>query len=66
MSKASFNYQDDYGLSYAMLKRVLEEQFKVMSDIKVEYENLKVEVKKTRQLPRWMSGLLPPLEIKQA
>ncbi|MFA4829380.1 MAG: hypothetical protein WC855_13450 [Thermodesulfovibrionales bacterium] len=45
MSKVSFNYQDDYGLSYALLKRVLEEQFKVMSDIKIEYENLKVEVK---------------------
>lgn len=45
MSKVSFNYQDEYGLSYALLKRVLEEQFKVMSDIKVEYENLKVEVK---------------------
>lgn len=45
MSKVSFNYQDDYGLTYALLRRVLEEQFKVMSDIKVEYENPKIEVK---------------------
>ena len=45
MAKVSFNYQDEHGLTYALLKRVLEEQFKVMSDIKVEYENLKVEVK---------------------
>jgi len=45
MSKVSFTYQDDYGLSYALLKKVLEDQFRVMSDIKVEDENLKIDVK---------------------
>ncbi len=45
MSKVSFNYQDDYGFTYLLIKRVLEEQFKTMSDIKIEYENLKIAVK---------------------
>jgi len=46
MSKVSFNYQDEKGLSYILIKRILENQFKTMSGIKVEYENLKIEVKK--------------------
>lgn len=45
MSKVSFNYQDNHGFTYILLKRVFEEQFKRMSGIKVEYENLKIEVK---------------------
>lgn len=45
MSKVSFNYQDDYGLTYIRLKKVIEDQFKAMSDIKVEYENLNIIVK---------------------
>jgi hypothetical protein len=45
MSKVSFNYQDDHGFTYILLKRVFEEQFKRMSGIKVEYENLTIEVK---------------------
>ena len=45
MSKVSFNYQDNHGFTYILLKRVFEGQFKRMSGIKVEYENLKIEVK---------------------
>lgn len=45
MSKVSYNYSDDYGLTYILLKKALEEQFRSMSDIKIEYENLKIEVK---------------------
>lgn len=45
MAKVSFNYQDNHGFTYILLKRVFEEQFKRMSGIKVEYENLKIEVK---------------------
>jgi len=46
MSKVSFNYQDEKGLTYILIKRIFENQFKTMSGIKVEYENLKIEVKK--------------------
>jgi len=45
MGKVSFNYQDNHGFTYILLKRVFEEQFKRMSGIKVEYENLRIEVK---------------------
>lgn len=45
MAKVSFNYQDEKGLSYILIKRILEGQFKAMSSIKIEYENLKIEVK---------------------
>ncbi len=45
MAKVSFNYQDNHGFTYILLKRVFEEQFKRMSGIKVEYENLRIEVK---------------------
>ena len=45
MAKVSFNYQDNHGFTYILLKRVFEGQFKRMSGIKVEYENLKIEVK---------------------
>jgi len=46
MAKVSFNYQDERGLTYLLIKRILENQFQAMSGIKVEYENLKIEVKK--------------------
>lgn len=45
MAKVSFNYQDNHGFTYILLKKTLETQFKKMSGIKVEYENLKIEVK---------------------
>ncbi|MCE5194856.1 MAG: hypothetical protein LLF28_05275 [Nitrospiraceae bacterium] len=48
MSKISFNYQDEYGVSYLILKKVLENQFKAMNDIKIEYENLKISVKEEK------------------
>ena len=45
MSKVSFNYQDDRGMTYILIKKILTEQFKPLSGIKIEYENLKIEVK---------------------
>ncbi|MEK7788580.1 MAG: hypothetical protein AAB283_01565 [Planctomycetota bacterium] len=45
MSKVSFNYQDDRGMTYILIKKILTEQFKSLSGIKIEYENLKIEVK---------------------
>lgn len=45
MAKVSFNYQDDHGMTYILIKKILTEQFKSLSGIKIEYENLKIEVK---------------------
>jgi hypothetical protein len=45
MAKVSFNYQDDRGMTYMLIKKILAEQFKSLSSIKIEYENLKIEVK---------------------
>lgn len=45
MSKVSFSYRDDYGMTYLYIKKILEKQFVSMSDIQIEYENLKIDVK---------------------
>jgi hypothetical protein len=45
MAKVSFNYQDEHGFTYLLLKKMLNAQFKEMSDIRIEYEGLKIEVK---------------------
>ncbi len=44
MSKISFTYQDDYGLSYILLKKLIEDGFRRFSEIDAEHENLKVDV----------------------
>jgi len=44
MSKVSFNYTDEYGLNYLYIKDSLKRVFQQMSDIKIEYENLKITV----------------------
>lgn len=44
MSKVSFNYQDEYGFNYLYIKDMMKYVFKQMNDIKVEYENLKINV----------------------
>lgn len=43
MSRVSFNYLDDYGMTYLYLKEALKRQFEALSDIDVEYENLKIK-----------------------
>jgi hypothetical protein len=44
MSKVSFNYTDEYGLTYLYLKEMMKSVFQQMNDIKVEYENLSIKV----------------------
>lgn len=44
MSKVSFNYRDEHGTTYLYLKESIKPVFKQMSDIKIEYENLKIKV----------------------
>jgi len=48
MSKVSYNYRDDYGMTYLYIREMLKRQFGMLSDIKVEYGDLKIEVSKDR------------------
>ena len=45
MSKVSFNYTDEHGLSYITVKEVMGRVFQQMSGIKVEYEIKNIAVK---------------------
>ena len=45
MSKVSFNYRDEYGLTYLYIKEYMKRFFHQMSDIKIEYENVKINIK---------------------
>jgi hypothetical protein len=44
MSKVSFNYRDEYGLTYLYIKKLMKSVFQRMNDIKIEYENLDIKV----------------------
>ena len=44
MSKVSYNYRDEYGLTYLYIRETLKSVFQRLKDIKVEYENLKIVV----------------------
>lgn len=57
MSVVSFNYQDQYGLSYLLIKKGLEQYFQKYSDMEVEYEGLRVEVAEGAQEATVSMGL---------
>jgi len=44
MSKVSFAYRDDYGVTYLYLKEILKREFDRLSDIQVEYGELKIQI----------------------
>ncbi|MEW6571234.1 MAG: hypothetical protein AB1390_08700 [Nitrospirota bacterium] len=44
MSVVSYNYRDDYGLTYLYVREHVKSIFQRMRDIKVEYENLDIKV----------------------
>lgn len=44
MSKVSFNYRDEYGMTYLYIKELMKSVFQRMNDIKIEYENLSIKV----------------------
>jgi hypothetical protein len=44
MSKVSFNYRDDYGLTYLSIKEYMLKIFQQMNNIKIECENLDLMV----------------------
>jgi len=45
MSKVSFNYRDEYGFTYLYIKESMKSVFQQWGDIKIEYENLKIDIK---------------------
>jgi hypothetical protein len=45
MSKVSFNYRDEYGFTYMYVKESMKSVFRRWGDIKIEYENLKTDIK---------------------
>jgi hypothetical protein len=44
MAKVSYNYSDEYGLTYLYLKESLKRVLQQMKDIKIEYENMQVKI----------------------
>jgi hypothetical protein len=44
MSKVSYNYRDEYGLTYLYIKEHMKSIFQRMSGIQIEYENLDIKV----------------------
>jgi hypothetical protein len=52
MGGIAFHYSDEHGLSYALLRRAVEAEFKRSSAIGVEFEGLVIEVKDKRAVAR--------------
>ena len=50
MSKVSFAYRDEYGVTYLYLKEILKKEFNLLSDIQVEYEALRIQISKKNDL----------------
>ena len=50
MSKISFAYRDEYGVTYLHLKEILKRDFDRLSDIEVEYKALKIQIIKKSDL----------------
>lgn len=44
MSKVSFNYRDENGMTYLYIKKLMKSVFRQMGDIKIEYENLEIKI----------------------
>jgi hypothetical protein len=44
MARISFNYRDDYGTTYLTVRELLKRELPRLSNISVEYENLKIKV----------------------
>jgi hypothetical protein len=50
MSGVAFHYQDEYGLSYLLLKRLVEREFRAFSEIGMEYGGLGIDVSDERAM----------------
>ena len=45
MSRVSFNYTDEYGLTYLYLREVMTRVFQRMDSVKVEYEIIRIDIR---------------------
>jgi len=45
MAKVSFNYTDEYGLTYLFIKEGMTKLFQNMDNLKIEYEITRIEIK---------------------
>ncbi len=45
MAKISFNYRDEYGMTYLYLRETLKREFQRLSDINVEYSAPRIQVR---------------------
>jgi len=45
MAKVSFNYTDEYGLTYLFIKEGMTKLFQNMENIRIEYEITRIEIK---------------------
>ena len=45
MSKVSFNYRDDYGLTYLYIREYMKKIFQQLNEINVDCENLEIRVR---------------------
>lgn len=44
MSRVSYNYRDEYGLTYLYLKELMKSVFKQTESIKIEYEDVRITI----------------------
>lgn len=44
MPKLSYNYRDDYGMTYIYIRETLKREFERLSDIRVEYGDLQIRI----------------------
>lgn len=59
MACVSFTYHDEYGMSYLLIKKGVERFLKQLDRIKIEYENLEINVGEkiaTAELDVWVIG----------
>ena len=48
MSKVSYNYRDDYGMTYLSVKEFIKREIGILSDIEVEYDKPEIRIDKDR------------------
>jgi transcriptional regulator of nitric oxide reductase len=48
MSRVSFNYRDEYGMTYLSIREFIKRKFEAISDIEVEYDVPEIRVERER------------------
>ena len=48
ISRVSYNYRDDYGMTYLSVKNFMKREMDMLSDIEVEYDGREIRIEKDR------------------